>query len=39
MKKGIYMEFRKDIPEFDCIADVENYSVFRNHGQPELSSF
>lgn len=33
------MEFSKGIPEFDSIADVKNYSLFLEHGQPELNSF
>lgn len=33
------MEFKKEIPKYNCIKEVPNYYLFMEHGQPELCSF
>lgn len=33
------MKFIKGVPQYRCIKDVPNYSLFLVHGQPEMCSF
>ena len=33
------MKFKQEVPQYYCIKDVPNFSLFLEHGQPEMCSF